>query len=177
MTEFFFDSNVIAILALFISFLSIIVGAFTLWIQHRHNRLSVRPICVISLADYENRITIKIKNAGMGSMIIKSILTSDNHGTKKEYPIDWMPVGITWAGFRRGLKKHAIKEGGEIILLEYIPKEKSDLNKTQIRSTLQDLTITVTYEDIYGVEQPIESRKLEWFGRNLPKNNATNSNS
>ena len=113
----------------------------------------------------------------MGSMIIKSILTSDNHGTKKEYPIDWMPVGITWAGFRRGLKKHAIKEGGEIILLEYIPKEKSDLNKTQIRSTLQDLTITVTYEDIYGVEQPIESRKLEWFGRNLPKNNATNSNS
>jgi len=167
----FSNPNVLATIALGISFLSIIIGVCSLWLQHKHNITSVRPIGIISLADYEDKLTIRIKNAGMGTLIVKSIETRNNNGNKKEYPIDWMPSGISWAGFRRDLQKHAIKEGDSVVLLEfkYDPQKHNDTIKDSIRSILENLTITITYEDIYGIEQPVESRSLDWFGRTLSK--------
>jgi hypothetical protein len=166
-SEIITSPNLIATIALGVSFLSIIIGFYGLWLQRKHNQLSVRPIGIVTLSDYENRLAIKVKNAGMGTMIIKSIETSDNEGNKKEYPIDWFPQDIMWADFRKGLP--AIKEGDSIVLLEYKldPQNKnSEKERENIRSILKNLTIRIKYKDIYDKEQQILSRSLDWFGRN-----------
>jgi hypothetical protein len=160
-------SDEITAIAVGISFLSILIGFSALWLQYHHNRLSVRPIGTISLADYENRIAIKVRNDGMGTMILKSFETSDNEGNSKGYPIDWMSSGIMWANYRKGLSP--IKEGDSTIFLDYVPnsqKPNFEKERQEIRSVLKNLTITIKYEDIYGVEQPILIRHLDWFGRN-----------
>ena len=160
--------NLVATIALGVSFLSIIIGFYGLWLQRKHNRLSVRPIGVIYLGDYENRLSIKLKNAGMGTLIPQLIETSDNEGNKKDFPIDWMPPGIIWADFRKSLP--AIKEGDSIVLLEYRldPQNINSVKEREnIRSILKNLTIKILYTDIYDNKQPIVCRSLDWFGRNL----------
>jgi len=147
----------IATLALLVSVVSIVIGVVSLWIQRKHNRLSVRPIGIIVLSDYENRLAIRVKNAGIGPMIVKSIETTNNQGTKKEYPIDWMPDGITWADFRRGLENHSITAGDSSVLLEYVldPQDKdSALQRDKIRFVLKNLALHIRYSDVYGKEQP-----------------------
>jgi hypothetical protein len=160
----------IATLAFFVSFVSILIGVVSLWIQRKHNRLSVRPIGIIARSDFENRLAIRVKNAGIGPMIVKSIETSNNQGTKKEYPLDWMPSDILWAGFRRGFKNPAIMAGDSTVLLEYKldPQDKdSARQRDEIRSVLKNLTIRIIYTDVYGKEQPELVRSLDWFGRNI----------
>lgn len=160
----------IATLAFLVSVVSIVIGIVSLWIQRKHNRLSVRPIGIITLSDYENRLAIAVKNAGIGPMIMKSIETSNNQGTKKEYPIDWMPPDIMWTTFRRSLKNHAIIAGDSSVLLEYKldPQDKeSALQRDEIRSVLKNLTIRIIYTDVYGKKQPELARSLNWFGRTI----------
>ena len=82
-SEILTSPNLIATIALGVSFLSIIIGFYGLWLQRKHNQLSVRPIGIITLSDYENRLAIKVKNAGMGTMILKSIETVIMKETKK----------------------------------------------------------------------------------------------
>jgi hypothetical protein len=103
-------------------------------------------------------------------MIVKSIETSNNQGTKKEYPIDWMPSGIMWASFRRDLKNHAIIAGDFTALLKYIldPQDEDSVRqRVKIRSVLKNLTIRIIYDDVYGKKQPELVRSLDWFGRNI----------
>jgi hypothetical protein len=160
----------IATLAFFVSVVSILIGVFSLWIQRKHNRLSVRPIGIIARSDYENRLAIRVKNAGIGPMIVKSIENSNNKGTKKKYPLDWMPSDIMWAGFRRDLKNQTIMAGDSTVLLEYKidpQDEDSARQRDEIRSVLKNLTIRIVYTDVYGKEQPELVRSLDWFGRNI----------
>ncbi len=160
----------IATLAFLVSVVSIVIGVVSLWIQRKHNRLSVRPIGIITLSDYEDVLTIMVKNAGIGSMIVKSIETSINQRTIKKYPIDWMPPGIGWATFRKDLENSAIKAGDSFVLLKYVldPQDKnSALQRDEIRSRLKNLTIRIVYTDVYGKEQPELVKSLNWFGRNI----------
>ena len=161
----------IATLAIIVSFVAILIGWFSLRIQQKHNRLSVRPIGSIALSDYENQLAIRVKNAGIGPMIVKSIETSNNQGTKKEYPVDWMPSDIMWGGFRRALKNQAIVAGDSTVLLEFnLPDpidEDSARQRDEIRSVLKNLRIRIIYTDVYDKEQPELVRSLDWFGRNI----------
>jgi hypothetical protein len=175
--------NLVATLALVVSVISIGIGFWGSWRQQIHNKLSVRPIGHINLSDYDNMLAIAIENAGMGSMIIKSIETTDEKGNKKDNPIDWIQSDILlpefkWRDFRTDLQNLAIKEGNSVILLDY----RLDPNNVEaqtiredIRSILKNLKITIVYEDIYGKEQPPLCRKLDWFGRNI--NNETREKS
>lgn len=101
-------------------------------------------------------------------MIIKSCITKGN-SENKSYPIDWMPDNIIWKTFRRNLEEHAIIASESLTLLEL----NVDLNdkaavkqREKIRNILKDLEMTIKYTDIYG-KNFTESRKLNWFGRNL----------
>lgn len=63
----------IAGIALIVSICSIILGVIALAIQRDHNRKSVKPICSILRSDYEDRISVRIKNAGVGPLIVEKI--------------------------------------------------------------------------------------------------------
>lgn len=158
----------IASIALLTSVFSIIVGVVGLYFQRIHNKKSVLPLGSINLADYEDCLRIKISNNGVGPMIIKSCITKGN-SENKSYPIDWMPDNIIWKTFRRNLEEHAIIASESLTLLEL----NVDLNdkaavkqREKIRNILKDLEMTIKYTDIYG-KNFTESRKLNWFGRNL----------
>ena len=106
----------------------------------------------------------------MGPLIVKSIKTFHDNDTEiKDYPIDWMPDGIVWVTFRRGLINYAIKEGDYVVLLEYKEKQGMPSRINEIRQKLGSLTIVIKYDDIYGKQQEILERDFHMFKRNLPK--------
>ena len=54
-----------AILAVFISLISIIITVVNVAMQRAHNRKSVLPIGSLSLGDYENQIFVRLRNDGV----------------------------------------------------------------------------------------------------------------
>jgi hypothetical protein len=70
------DTNLVlatmAIGAMIISTLSFIVTMKFNKRQVEHNRNSLKPICSIALTNYDNFISVRIENNGMGPLIIKS---------------------------------------------------------------------------------------------------------
>ena len=71
-------TDFIAALALVTSIASIIIGFWGLWIQRKHNILSVKPIAAIGINDIANQIEITVVNNGTGPLIVKSIETLNN---------------------------------------------------------------------------------------------------
>jgi hypothetical protein len=158
----------IAVLSLIVAITSMIFGVVSLVIQRSHNKKSVLPLGVISLANYENDLRIKIKNNGVGPLIIQEIKTYKN-GNFKNYPIDWFEnENIIWKTFQKNLENYSIPANSESILLEYnvdLSDQKSVNTRELIRNILKDLTIKVKYKDIYDKSFNIE-RNLSWFNGN-----------
>jgi hypothetical protein len=161
-----------AVSALGVSFLSIMLTALTLWMQRVHNFKSVIPIAHISVSDYENQITVKLKNNGIGPMIIEQFIVSDGQKEKDDI-ISWMPDlpnGLFWNTFRGNPAGVAIPSNEEMIMIQLLgdPSDRKFSEfRNQVRHALSRLTVRVKYKDIYGRRMPIEERTLTWFGRNL----------
>ena len=159
-----------AFAAVFVSFLSVILALWALAVQRHHNRLSVRPLAFVSRADYEDRLSVKIHNNGVGPLIITSLHVSDGKSTR-ECVIDWMtslPDNITWDTFTKDLKGRSLAPGGEIVLLQFsgdIADPHFREVRDMCREILRHLTVKLEYLDIY--EQPMQpvERSLSWFGR------------
>ncbi|MEI6418904.1 MAG: hypothetical protein WCO82_07550 [Sphingomonadales bacterium] len=162
-------SAITAIFSIFIALISIFFTKKTLELQDRHNRLSVRPIPFVALANYENCIRVKINNDGSGPMIVKNVKISDGDSTYDNV-IDCMPAlprELSWSNYTSSLVDRSIPPNEALILIELI----GDLNdityasyRDSCRSVLSGLTVDVTIEDIYG-ENFHTSRKLDWFSR------------
>ena len=82
----------IACFALIISVVSLCVAHVTLKNQERHNILSVKPIPMVSVVDYEDRLTVKIRNHGSGPLIIKNIQVK-RASQARESLIEWFEAG------------------------------------------------------------------------------------
>jgi hypothetical protein len=170
------DPLYLTIIAILISFFSVVVGFTTLLIQNYHNRLSVRPLGNIELHDTNSEISIAICNNGLGPMIIKSIETVDKQGTKKDHPADWIPWNeLTAEHFFKSFKeKDNIRNGMNEVIFQYNFESESGSPKEQrmkeerklIRNILKDLTIRIRYSNIYRNEQTKIIQSLEGFGKN-----------
>jgi len=161
-----FITFIALIITSIISIVSIVIGVITLCIQRTHNMKSIKPIGIITLSDFENLIKIKIKNSGIGPMIITSCKTK-NRSAEKECPIDWLPSNIVYKNFRKGLENHVLAPNEESVLLEieFDKSQNTDIDK--IRNILKDLTLTIEYKDIYDKNKNKVEKKFDWFGRNL----------
>jgi hypothetical protein len=159
-----------AIAAVFVSFISLLLALWALAVQRRHNFYSVRPLASIGRADYENRISVKLHNNGVGPLIIKKLSVSDGKNTKDSV-IDWMPVlpaDISWDTFTKELEKRTLAPGGDITLLE-LSGDPADPNfrkaRDLCREVLSMLTVELGYLDIYNRQMPTARGSLSWFGR------------
>jgi hypothetical protein len=65
--------NIIAGLALIVSCISTILALRAVALQREHNRISVKPLPDIILADYEDEIAVRIHNHGLGPMMIDKL--------------------------------------------------------------------------------------------------------
>jgi hypothetical protein len=162
-----------AIAALFVSLLSIILTCLSLWMQRTHNRKAVLPIGHIVVGDYEDDIFVRLRNDGVGPLILENVTVFRNGSRKntKTALIDFMPElpgGYAWTTFVRGVNGRALSPDGQITLIELKGEpsyEDFDSSKVIVRRELSTLCIEISYRNIYGDKMPIISRRLDWFGR------------
>lgn len=165
-------SVIIALAAFIISVVSLYVSHAALKIQRRHNILSVKPIPMVSVADYEDRLTVKILNNGSGPLIIKSVQVKKELQVHESL-VDCMPSlpdGMYWATFVGPVKNRSLLPGNEIKLLELTGNHtKSEFKKVrdECRAALCQLTVVLEYTDVYGSAFEVHDKQLSWFGRNL----------
>lgn len=163
-------SVVIAFFALITSIASVVLALRSLSAQRSHSYSSVRPLAYISFADYEDRISVKIHNNGVGPLIISKLVVSGSHDAKDNL-IEWMPElpsGRLWDTFVREFPGRSLAPGREIILLQLRGDvEDSGFREARelCRTALKALKVTLHYTDIYERSMPPAQRSLSWFGR------------
>ncbi|MFA6287461.1 MAG: hypothetical protein WC661_08755 [Opitutaceae bacterium] len=160
---------VIAFAALVTSLLSFYLTFRGLQLQKKHNFNTVKPIGWISLADYENLLSVKIQNNGVGPMLIKSVSVLSG-GQKKGSIIEWMPKGIEWDTFIGVFEDRCLSAGQELTVIQLsgnADDPKFVALRDSCRVALGALTVEVAYRDIYDRKMPLARRPLDWFERNL----------
>lgn len=161
-----------AILALFVSCVSVWISVSSARSQRRHNELSVRPLAEVTVADYEDSLRVKLRNNGSGPMIVLAVTVSNGSSTHESL-IDWMPAlpkGRAWTTFTHALRNRTLQAGAEISLLE-LTEHDGEKNfsacRDTVRKALAPLTVNVEYTDIYETVMKPCRKPLSWFGRNL----------
>lgn len=161
-----------AILALFVSCVSVWISVSSARSQRRHNELSVRPLAEVTVADYEDSLRVKLRNNGSGPMIVLAVTVSDG-ANAHESLIEWMPAlpqGRPWNTFTHALRRRTLQAGAEIVLLE-LTEHENEANfavcRDRVRAALAPLTVNVEYTDIYDTVMRPCRKPLSWFARNL----------
>ena len=157
---------------------ALIFAAITLQVQRKHNRLSVKPIAIITIADYMDRLSVYLRNEGNGPLIIKDLSFTDDKGRKEKAIIDYFGTefeGVVWSTFTGDIDGWAILPSEKINLIEFIG-ESTDKNfivvREKVRKVLAPIKVELIYQDIYENEMPPKSRALDFFARetnNIPK--------
>lgn len=146
-------------------------------IEDRRNQWTLqelaRPLGQIICGDYEDLIQVKLKNCGLGPLIITNIIVRHTNGTISDNLVQQMPTlphNFSWTDFVVDGRQFAVAKDTEINII----KIENDANdpvftayKTQLRQTLRNLTIEVQYNDIYNRPMTSVTRNLELFGRTL----------
>lgn len=160
----------IALLALIVAVVSILLSRATSRNQIRHNKLSVKPIPYFRFGDYENRLFVSIKNNGIGPLLVKKVIVSNNYDSKSDL-ISWMPqhpANVTWAHFSSVLSDRSILPSDEIMLIDlkgHPDDEVFQSYRKLCRSALAPLTLSLDFSDIYSEKIETHSRPLVWFAR------------
>jgi len=132
----------------------------------KHNKNSVKPIAVIDLEDYDEKIAVTIVNSGTGPLIVKE-LSCKNKVTGVHAPdlIMLMPeIDQKWTATYQNIAEDTIGVGKEGKLIELNPKNNEIRQK--IRVALKDISICLTYLDVYGTNFT-KKQDLAFFGRNI----------
>jgi hypothetical protein len=163
-------SAAVALLSLVVSVIALAASLGGMHVQRRHNRLSVRPIPEVTLADYEDSLRIKLWNNGSGPLIVKRIRVTDGKN-EKEALIDWMPALTSnrpWNHFTHAIRDRALLPGKDIGLLDLTRYEgEADFTShcEPVRRALEVLTVIVEFTDAYSTKVPEYRKSLKWFGR------------
>ena len=151
-------SVVIAACALFVS-------VFTAYIQKKHDRISILPICFIVEKCHEGNLAVLIRNLGLGAMTIdKAMMTrgEEVHGNL----IEMMPkVKQKWEGFSLEIEGRTILPTQEIVLIAINPKSESI--RQAVKDALTGVEVSISFHDVYGKEYHKEKRLGESWKRIL----------
>ena len=159
-----------ASLALLVSLISVCISVWAVLTERKHNELSTRPLAEITVADHESSLRVKLRNHGVGPMIVTAVTVSDGASAKPTI-LDWMPElpgGRPWTNFAGDVRDRTLAPGSEIILLElteYEGEKGFAKCRDKVRSALAPLTVNVEYTNIYNSVMPPRRKELSWFGR------------
>jgi hypothetical protein len=159
-----------AFLALLVSAISVGISVWAVTSQRKHNELSVRPLAEITVADYENSLRVKLRNHGIGPMIVTAVTVSDGVNAKPTF-FAWMPDlprGRLWTNFADEVRDRTMAPGRELVLLELTEYEGEvgfEQCREVVRAALKSLTVNVEYTDVYGNVMTPRRKELSWFGR------------
>lgn len=158
---------IVAVCAAIISLASLAVAVGALKSQREHNYLSVRPIAHFSRGDYENCIFVKVKNYGVGPLLIDSFIVQAAQSTHKRIidALGSVASEITWDTFTDTIDGRALAPNKEFVLLQGSFTPSQTAAKAKIRLALSKMTLRLTYKDIYARAQPEITEPLSWFAR------------
>lgn len=168
-----FASAIAALMAVIVSFISIILAVLSLWFQRRHNLKSVTPIASIDPSDYENLIAVRIRNSGTGPLVISKFIAVTTSGVTADDLISLMPSTpekYSWDTYHWRLENVAIVPSESITLLEFSGDKKDPVFcglRDKIRRHLMKTTVTLKYKDIYGRKMSDVQKELDSFARHL----------
>ena len=158
---------IIAAIAVVVSVISVLLTFWTIKIQQKHNRLSVRPIAEIRFSAVDG-LSVDLVNVGVGPLICKQLLTNNNVGETKPHIADFIPDAIPFAAeVFTNRWDFTVLAGEKVNLILISPTRESNSQQSikTIREAISTLSINVTYQDIYGETMPKYSKSLEWFGK------------
>ncbi|OGC02496.1 hypothetical protein A2V82_02035, partial [candidate division KSB1 bacterium RBG_16_48_16] len=126
----------------------------------------------IIVADYENRMSVDIQNAGLGPLIIKKFVALDKNDNELNSLIEAFKDSKIkeWTSFIEQIKDRIIPPSKKLNLIEmhYDVNNNTDIeNREIIRNVLKEITIKVYYTDVYGEKENFVQRKLDFFGRHF----------
>ena len=160
-------TDILALAAVIVSVVSIVATVVFSLLQQKHNKNSVRPLCEIKFADYENQISVYLRNYGTGPLIIKEIVCTDGERSAPTL-LSLMPhISHYWSDYTEDVTGWTIPVGGRITLIELEPINEDD--KYKVRTTLAQITIAITYTDIYGKSKFTKNRRGDFFGRHYDR--------
>jgi hypothetical protein len=166
---------IVAAVALLVAALSIFFSWKSLASQTKHNKLSVKPLPFIAVADYEDRLLVKLVNNGSGPLIVKSTTVhgSGQHTESLIGQMPRMPPSLAWKTFTSGMRDRSILPGDELFFVDLVGNPSDPIFRNfrdDCRRAMASLTVTITYSDIYSDKFDPISRKLNWFARNMVPN-------
>lgn len=159
--------TITAISAVVISLISLFVAIRALSAQKTHNKLSVRPIAHFSKGDYKNHIFVRLKNYGMGPLIITKFNISKDKSSFKRLIDSFNGVAsqLTWEAFTDDIEGRVLAPQKEFTLIQASFTPDQGHIRQAIRQSLAKTTLTVGYRCLYDEDQPEVQEKLEWFSR------------
>lgn len=164
-------SDLIAGLALIVSCISTILALRAVSLQREHNRISVKPLPDIILADYENEIAVKVHNHGLGAMIIEKLEVLKGGNVVTDNLIDLVPSppdDICWDDFIKILAGRILAPGEEKVLIKLtgdLKNQKFIKFRDTVRQSLAPLAVKIYYKGVYDKKALSHERSLDWFGR------------
>lgn len=66
-------SRIVMLITILMAVTSVVFSALTMAFERSHNKRSIKPFCNLVASINDDMTTLKIKNAGMGTMILKTI--------------------------------------------------------------------------------------------------------
>lgn len=140
--------------------------------QRKHDELSLRPLPQVTVADYQHKLTVTLRNNGVGPMIVTR-LVAGNGSEVRDQIMAWMPDlpdELAWTNFSGNVDRRSIAPGGSIVLL-HLEGDDEDPEfavwRDRTRAALKPLTVNVEYTNIYDTVLPPVQKSLNWFGRLL----------
>jgi len=165
-------SAVVAVAALFVSFLSIVLTVVSLYLTRRHYFKSLTPIASIPIWDHENNLEVTIKNTGVGPLVISSFRATRGDQTEDDLIslMPELPDGVLWTTFFDDLDGTCVRPGDQLIVLQLRGDNENPLfrdARDACRRALAQTNVVLSYKDIYGRRMPTVTKNLKWFGRRL----------
>ena len=166
------DANtILAICAVIVSFVSLATSIYFSWCARDHNRRSVKPLPFVRQPDFVDWIAVLIQNNGTGPLILQKAQARSSANDPSGHLIDLVPPpppGLVFRNFNRVEQIRAIRPGDQIELVELavnLKDRRAVEYRDELRRALGDITIELTYTDIYETRFPVYAIKLDWFHR------------
>jgi hypothetical protein len=166
-------SIIVAICALVVAAISLATSIYFSWCARDHNRRSVKPIPFVAQPDFEDEIAVVIQNNGSGPLILQTAQAISSARHRSTHLIDLIPTpppGLFFKNFNRVEQVRAVRPGDKVDLIDVsidVNDPKAVAYRNQLRRALGDMTVELTYTDIYDTHFPVYSIKLAWFQRSL----------
>ena len=166
-------SIILAICASLVSVVSLVTSIYFSWCARDHNRRSVKPIPFVARLDFEDHLAVIIRNNGSGPLILQKAQARISGEGRSAHLIDLIPEpppGLFFKNFNRVEQIRAILPGDKVDLVDLpisVDDPEAAAYRDELRRALGDVTLELTYTDIYQTRFPNYRTKLTWFHRNV----------